>query len=115
MSVDHRRIEFRSDALDPAARNRIIQARRDAEINERIALLRERDYSGDNNGKGRPLLGLPAEVAQMILDDIAEGRSLGSIVREYRPFFRFSRRWLSRALSDGRLEQMAGALEPSGA
>ena len=56
---------------------------------------------------GRPSITLPAPVARMILDDHKAGHSLSAIWRKYSVYYPFSRAWLTNALADGRLEQMA--------
>ena len=56
---------------------------------------------------GRPSITVPAAVARMILDDYEAGHSISAIWRKYSVYYPFSRAWLTNALADGQLQQMA--------
>ena len=106
VTTDFRTIEFRTT---PEGRNAAIaklEAERQAEYDR---ILRQLDtYQVDVNTGGRPPLWLPPEIAQRVLADAAGGMSLCAIERKYKPTpYRFSRRWVSDALWDGRLRLMA--------
>ena len=106
VTTDFRTIEFRTT---PDGRNAAIaklEAERQAEYDR---ILRQLDtYQVDVNTGGRPPLCLPPEIAQRVLSDAAGGMSLCAIERKYKPTpYRFSRRWVSDALVDGRLRLMA--------
>ena len=107
VTTDFRTIEFRNG---PEGRNAAIarlEAERQAEYDR---ILRQLDtYREDVNTGGRPPLWLPPEIAQRVLADVDAGiMSLCAIERKYKPTpYRFSRRWLTWALEDGRLRLMA--------
>ena len=56
---------------------------------------------------GRPGIELPPDVARAVLNDVANGDSHSRIVERYLPVAPFSRKWLRRALGDGRIVRMA--------
>ena len=105
-----RNIEFRSPA-----EQRQWAAQREAEQREQAAqaeaeMLVELDaYEFPGQLTGRPPIKLPPMIARRVLDDLAAGASRKAIAAKYRPYFRFSERWLRDAVSDGRLERMANA------
>ena len=106
VTTDFHTIEFRAT---PKGRNAAIaklEAERQAAYDR---ILRQLDtYRADVNTGGRPLLCLPPEIAQRVMADVAGGMSLCAIERKYKPTpYRFSRRWLTDALDDGRLRLMA--------
>ena len=79
----------------------------------RLALLDEWPLDNRSTNCGRPLLVLPPEVAQRVLDDVAAGASFRAIEDKYRALgYPFSRRWLKDSLNDGRLRQMAYGEKP---
>ena len=60
--------------------------------------------------RGRKRICLPPEIARRVLADLEAGRSHCDIEIKYTALgCPISRRWLSRAISDGRLRQMATA------
>ena len=67
----------------------------------------------DEWGEGRPgrkRICLPPEIARRVLADLAAGRSHCDIETKYTALgYPISRRWLGRAIKDGRLLQMATA------
>ena len=106
VTTDFRTIEFRTT---PEGRNAAIaklEAERQAEYDR---ILRQLDTYPENvNTGGRPLLCLPPEIAQRVLADVDGGMSLCAIERKYKQTpYRFSRRWLTWALADDRLQLMA--------
>ena len=106
VTTDFRTIEFRTT---PEGRNAAIaklEAERQAEYDR---ILRQLDtYQGNVNTGGRPPLCLPPEIAQRVLADVDGGMSLCAIERKYKQTpYRFSRRWLTWALADDRLQLMA--------
>ena len=106
VTTDFRTIEFRTT---PEGRNAAIaklEAERRADFDR---VLHQLDtYQVDVNTGGRPPLCLPPEIAQRVLADVDGGMSLCAIERKYKTTpYRFSRRWLSDALEDGRLRLLA--------
>ena len=91
--------EVRRERADEALRQR--EARTQVSV-ERLVQEKCMELEG-----GRPSITLPAPVARMILDDHKAGHSLSAIWRKYSVYYPFSRAWLTNALADGRLEQMA--------
>ena len=63
-----------------------------------------------HGGPGRKRICLPPEIARRVLADLKENRSHGDIAIKYTALgYRISRRWLGRAVKDGRLLHMATA------
>ena len=91
--------EVRRERADEALRQR--EARTQVSV-ERLVQEKCMELEG-----GRPSITLPAPVARMILDDHRAGHSISAIWRKYSVYYPFSRAWLTNALADGRLEQMA--------
>ena len=56
---------------------------------------------------GRPPKRMPSDVARSVLTDVIETGNQGAVVRKYQDILPFSRRWLKRAVEDGRLLEMA--------
>ena len=72
-------------------------------------------YEWECEKGGRPLKVLPLEIARRVWNDVQAGRSHRAIVRKYHNTpWRFSRRWLERALANGTLAQMAGVAHLAG-
>ena len=65
-----------------------------------------RDWEWSDKG-GRPPKRPPADVARSVLTDVIAIGNQSEVVRKYQDIFPFSRRWLKRAVDDGRLEEMA--------
>ena len=102
--------KLRTTALDPAERDRIIQAALDARDQERTARAQAMDDADVMCRRGRPRLSPPpATAAQMILADRRKGMPVNAIWRKYGSFFSFSRRTLARWLADGTLEHAAAS------
>ena len=91
--------EVRRERADEALRQR--EARTQVSV-ERLVQEKCMELEG-----GRPSITLPAPVARMILDDHKAGHSISAIWRKYSVYYPFSRAWLTNALADGRLQQMA--------
>ena len=91
--------EVRRERADEALRQR--EARTQVSV-ERLVQEKCMELEG-----GRPSITLPAPVARMILDDHKAGHSISAICRKYSVYYPFSRAWLTNALADGRLKQMA--------
>ena len=63
-----------------------------------------------HGGPGRKRICLPPEIARRVLADLEAGRSHGDIAIKYTALgYPISRRWLGRAIKDGRLMPMATA------
>ncbi len=90
-----------------AARVAELQAQQEMERRQTLAALDEWEWGPGRPGR-KPIV-LPPEIARRVLADVAAGRSLCEIVRKYQGSYPFSRRWLSDAVQDGRLERMAEA------
>ena len=90
--------EVRRERADEALRQR------EARTQVRWRLVQEKCMELEG---GRPSITLPAPVARMILDDHKAGHSISAICRKYSVYYPFSRAWLTNALADGRLKQMA--------
>ena len=73
------------------------------------------EYELECERGGRPPIVLPQEVARRVLADVEAGHAHRAIVRKYHNTpWRFSRRWLERALANGTLAQMAGVAHLAG-
>ena len=98
---------------EQAARAAELKAQREAEYRRQLEELDRWDWECERGG--RPLKVLPQEIARRVWDDVQAGRSHRAIVRKYHDTpWRFSRRWLERALNDGTLAQMAGMAHLAG-
>ena len=107
VTTDFRTIELRTTPEGRQAAIAKLEAERQAEYDR---ILRQLDtYREDVNTGGRPPLWLPPEIAQRVLADVDGGiMSLCAIERKYKQTpYRFSRRWLTWALEDGRLRLLA--------
>ena len=65
------------------------------------------DWEWPDKG-GRPPKRPPRDIARSVLTDVMETGNQTAVVRKYQDIFPFSRRWLKRAVDDGRLLEMAG-------
>ena len=88
-------------------RARAVEEQRQREARTQVSVERLVQEECTELEGGRPSLTLPAEVAQMILDNYKAGHSKSSIWRKYSVYYPFSRAWLTNALADGRLQRMA--------
>ena len=66
------------------------------------------DWNWTEKG-GRPPKRMPSDVARSVLTDVIETGNQSEVVRKYQDIFPFSRRWLKRAVEDGRLLKMAAS------
>ena len=103
--LDYRSIHFITDEERAA----IAASRR--EEND-LAYQRELEaldqWERESEQGGRPSIVLPPEIARRVLADLEAGLSHRTIELKYRGTrYPFSRRWLVRAIADGRLLQMA--------
>ncbi len=86
-----------------AARNATTQPKED----EYQRIQRElSDWDWTEKG-GRPPKRMPSDVALSVLTDVLETGNQSAVVRKYQHIFPFSRRWLKRAVDNGRLLEMA--------
>ena len=106
VATDFRAIEFRTTPEGHNAAIAKLEAERQAEYDR---ILHQLDtYQVVVNTGGRPLLCLSPAIAQRVLADVDGGMSLCAIERKYKQTpYRFSRRWLTWALADDRLQLMA--------
>lgn len=104
--TDHRNIRplTAEERAQRAAERQAQQERKQQMILEQLD-----DWSFQSEKGGRPPIVLPQEIAQRVVADVEAGHSHRAIERKYKATpWKFSSRWLSRAINNGSLYQMAG-------
>ena len=100
------KITLRTNAERAAARAEREERERQ-EREQKLAGLDQYDWESGEKG-GKPSIILPPEIAQRVLADVHAGRPYRAIERKFANTpWKFSRRWLCRAIDDGSLRRMA--------